>query len=309
MIRIQNKVFWLCLTGTVVLATGLIFLPRYFSRSLDMRSLNQVQAAKREDFAFLESSPNGFLENARAFRHLRDEGSLTLVASLNESSKMNSELLERVYDQVMMAMEWGMLPWLGGRGYEFAIKNGLEPQALDYWADQACLAQYYNLTFQSESGLNTKEMLNFWYLKFSDNTDFEYSFIVNAVTYQIYYAEIYNSYTDYAVQQFEDNIVVIDGHAELSEKEGIVYEENQQIYEAESELFALGCMNYYEADFMKPIQTSNLHDKMALAVLNYGDSTVYMEKIPRDSHPDLLYRGISVGLQNLGDDIQKIIKE
>ena len=52
--KIKEHLFLFCLTGTLFLTAGVVFLPRYFSRSLDMRNLNQVEASEREDFSFLE---------------------------------------------------------------------------------------------------------------------------------------------------------------------------------------------------------------------------------------------------------------
>lgn len=53
--RKQNGVFWFCLAGTVLLTWGVIFLPRYLSRSLDMRSIGQVEMSGRDGFSFLEA--------------------------------------------------------------------------------------------------------------------------------------------------------------------------------------------------------------------------------------------------------------
>ena len=48
-----NRLFWICLTGTILLTAGVIFLPRYLSRSLDLRELNWVEVGERDDFSFL----------------------------------------------------------------------------------------------------------------------------------------------------------------------------------------------------------------------------------------------------------------
>ena len=70
----QNRVFWLCLTGTILLALGIIFLPRYFSRSLDMSSIGQVEVTGRDGFSFLEAGSNDIPGVARAFRDLEKNG-------------------------------------------------------------------------------------------------------------------------------------------------------------------------------------------------------------------------------------------
>lgn len=312
----RSKLFWLCLTGTILLAAGIVFLPRYLSRGLDMSMLNRVELAERENFSFLEQSSNGILENARAFRYLDSaEDTLMLISSYDESAKINSDLLEAVYDQAMSAADLGMLPWIGAYGYDWTMNLGLEPEPYEYWADRVRFARYYSLTYASESGSNTKEMLNFWYLRFSDGKTFDYYFLVNAATYQIYYAEIYNQLTDLFVVYSETFGTVSDmdtGNAAVYEKavqeqsEAYVYDANmEEVYWSSENLFAIGSMLYYEANAYKYVGGQNLNNKLSLIVLNFGERTVYIEQLamPENTFP---YRGIGVGLQNLGASAQKL---
>ena len=69
--RMKNHLFWLCFTGTLLLIFAVIFLPRYVSRSLDLRAMNHVEISKREDFSFLKQGSNDTAEAARAFQSLR----------------------------------------------------------------------------------------------------------------------------------------------------------------------------------------------------------------------------------------------
>ena len=78
-----NRLFWICLTGTILLTAGVIFLPRYLSRSLDLRELNWVEVGERDDFSFLEPSSGSVLENVQVFRNLTYNGeNLTLISSI-----------------------------------------------------------------------------------------------------------------------------------------------------------------------------------------------------------------------------------
>lgn len=313
----RNKLFWICLIGTILLAASIVFLPRYLSRGLDMGMLNRVEPAERENFSFLEQSANGILENVRAFRYLDSaEDNLMLISSYDESAKVNMDLLEAVFDQAMSAAELGMLPWIGPYGHDWAMQLGLEPEPYEYWVDTVRFARYYSLTYVSESGSNTKEMLNFWYLRFSDGKTFDYYFLVNAATYQIYYAEIYNQLTDFFVKYSESLGIVSDIYTE----ETIVYEKSMQssskTYDADEDyiakfywfsedIFSQGSMLYYEANDYKYVGKQNLNNKLALIVLNYEDGTVYIEQLamPENTFP---YRGIGAGLQNLGTNVQKL---
>lgn len=312
--RTWNWHFWLCLAGTILLAAGVVFLPRHISRNLDKKDLNWVELSERTDFSFLEPGNNSILENERAFRHLtRDGENLVLISSIHEPGRINSELLEQVYDQVMTAAEIGMLPWLGPVGYNLQaslsdsqIKEVLsEPYV--YWADQVQFARYYNLSYESENSPNKTEMVNFWYLRFSDNKTFDYYFIVNAISYQIYYAEIYNTYTDFYAKLTDRDVVSV----EIAEK--IAYDQMSpdyylSIYDG---FFASGCMEYYGADAYNWVGSETLYEKLGLVILYYDEQPVYISQSVvqncallsegPDSHA---YRGIGTGFQELAGKVR-----
>lgn len=317
-----NHKFWLCLSGTVLLAAGVIFLPRYLSRSLDLRGQNQVVVLERGDFAFVEPSSNMVQETIQAFQKLNDQDSeVTLLGTFDQSSRMNNNLLEQVFDQAMYAADIGLLPVIGSSGYDLSNMLGLELIPYDYWVDKMQMAQYYSLTYTSDSVDNTKEMLNFWYLSFGDNKTFRYSFVINAVTYQIYYAELYNSVTD-AVADYID--IYWNGEDSYTNEEA---EKNKQMLEKEimpydtylfdsnvwyiltNEYYGSGCLEYYEANDYKLVNvfssSSRMNDRLSIVVLNYDTSSVYVEqKILAENEFGL--QGIGIGIQNLGDDIHKL---
>jgi len=336
--RTWNKLFWLCLIGMILLAAGIIFLPRYFSRGLDMGKMNQVQLAERENFSFLEQSSDSILDNARAFRYLNSaDNNLMLISSYDESAKINSELLEAVYSEAMNAAETGAIPWISSIGYyassdvysriyaEDELDSSYDPWM--YWGQMVRFARYYSLTYPSHTGSNTKEMLNFWYLRFSDGETFDYYFLVNAATYQIYYARIHNFFTDWIVKYWNKAYRQGDISSESDDANSAstavdIYDASgkkaqRKIYDAESHalseevywLFAdflgTGCQDYYGADDLKNIYNNSRDDRISLLVLNYGTEAIYLEQlaVPGNTFP---YRGISIGLQNLGENIQKL---
>lgn len=319
--RTWNWHFWLCLTGTILLAAGVVFLPRHISRSLDRKDLNWVELNERDDFSFLEPGTDSVLGNERAFRHLtRDGENLTLISSIQDPGRMNSELLEQVYDQVMIASEQGLLPWVGARGYKFGAslaQNGasvgeeeekIAVEPYGYWADQVQFARYYSLTCESEENPNKTEMINFWYLRFSDNETFDYYFVVNAISYQIYYAEIYNAYTDFyaALAESADNYEVAE--AEIEGERIVLDKSDASSYEA---LFAVGCMDYYQAEGYTWVGSENLYDKLGLVILYYGGQSVYISQSVTQNDTSLAYdsglltyRGIGTGFQELANKVR-----
>lgn len=323
--RTWNWHFWLCLMGTILLTAGVVFLPRHISRSLDGKDLNWVELNERDDFSFLELGTDSVLENERAFRHLtRDGENLTLISSIQEPGRMNSELLEQVYDQVMLASEYGLIQWAGPRGYEFGMNlavegvSEFEVEPYEYWADQVQFARYYSLTYESEENPNKTEMINFWYLRFSDNKSFDYYFVVHAISYQIYYAEIYNSYTDFYAEMAEGAELYRIEDVNIS-SEGMIFDASAQktssytssyISSYES-LFADGCMNYYNADGYSWVGSENLYDKLGLVILYYEGQSVYISQsvvrnslLLSDDSEVPLYRGIGIGFQELANKVR-----
>lgn len=297
-----NRLFWICLTGTILLTAGVIFLPRYLSRSLDLRELNWVEVGERDDFSFLEPSSGSVLENVQVFRNLTYNGeNLTLISSIEEPVRMNNELLEQVYNQVMSASEMGMLPWVGFKKYEYSDRLEESDLALyQYWPEYAKFARYYSLTYESEENPHKTEMLNFWYLRFSDTKTFDYYFIVHAVSYQIYYAELYNADTDiYAIQAKEDKVYKMKDLYNMQYDSAIT---------ADEDLFAIGCMQYYDAEGYDYIGSQNLYDKLGLVILYYEGRSVYIEQSVVENSLFSAYQGVSVGFQELANRVRYLVE-
>ena len=293
--RIKNHLFWLCFTGLILLAILVIFLPRYISRSLDLRAMNHVEISKRDDFSFLEQGSNDTAEAARAFQSLgQEEGNPVLITSIEEPIQMSSELLEMLQIQAETAAELGMLPRLMGyvdvavESDGYVQKTGEEEDFL-YWADCMRFARYYSLTYESKENPNKKELLNFWYLNFSDGESFDYYFAVNAVTSEIYYAEIHNAFAQYEIE---------------NEKE--IWEDGKTtqaygMYTGElAQQFSYACAVYYQAQGFDAVGSQNLYQKLSLAILYFEDGQpVYIERSIVEGKSDHVYQGICVGLQNL----------
>ncbi len=287
--KIKEHLFLFCLTGTLFLTAGVVFLPRYFSRSLDMRNLNQVEASEREDFSFLEQGSNDLYDVARAFEHLKwGEEDPILLTTISEPIQINSELLQQIYIQVMTAFEYGMLPWVGPFTDSEVIESDGEGNALSKvwinWIDYVKSAQYYTITFESEEDPKKKELLNFWYVRFSDGERFDYSFIVNAVNYQIYYAELHNI----AAQ------MIVDESAAYGWEEDLVADTVPYV------AFADGCALYYEALGCEYVGPKNLYQKLGLFILYFeNDVPVYIEMSEVKSDASWKYDGICIGFQDL----------
>lgn len=294
--RIKNHLFWLCFTGLILLAVLVIFLPRYISRSLDLRAMNHVEISKRDDFSFLEQGSNDTAEAARAFLSLgQEEGNPVLITSIEEPIQMSSELLETLQIQAETAAELGMLPRLMGyvdvaveKTDDYAQKTGEEEDFL-YWVDCMQFARYYSLTYESKENPNKKELLNFWYLNFSDGERFDYYFVINAVTSEIYYAEIHNAFTQYEIGTEKE---IWQGGKATQEYERYTAEMAQQ--------FSYACALYYQAQGFDAVGSQNLYQKLSLAILYFEDGQpVYIERSIAEGESDYMYQGICMGLQNL----------
>ena len=304
--KIKEHLFLFCLTGTLFLTAGVVFLPRYFSRSLDMRNLNQVEASEREDFSFLEQGSNDLYDVARAFEHLKwGEEDPILLTTISEPIQISSELLQQIYIQVMTAVEYGMLPWIGpftdsevrtmDENSIFVWNEPFEDIERDdegnvlskvwiNWIDYVKSAQYYTITFESEEKKKKKELLNFWYVRFSDGERFDYSFIVNAVNYQIYYAELHNIATQ----------MIVDESAAYGWEEDLVADTVPYV------AFADGCALYYEAMGCEYVGTKNLYQKLGIFILYLeNDVPVYIEMSAVGSDASWKYNGICIGFQDL----------
>lgn len=293
--RMKNHLFWLCFTGTLLLIFAVIFLPRYVSRSLDLRAMNHVEISKREDFSFLKQGSNDTAEAARAFQSLnQEEGNLVLITSIEEPIQMSSELLEALHIEAETAAEIGMLPRLMGFT-GLTVENDGSAQKTEgqevflYWIDRMRFARYYSLTYESEGNPNKKELLNFWYLNFSDGKSFDYYFVVNAVTSEIYYAEIHNAFTQYEITN-DEKMWIYDQASE--EYAAFTAEQAQQ--------FAIACANYYQSMGCEAVGPQGLYKKLNLAILYFKEGQpIYIERSVVEGESDAMYQGICVGLQNL----------
>lgn len=300
--RRKIPVFWFCLTGTLLLTVGVIFLPRYFSRSLDMRHMNQVEESRRDDFSFLKPASNEVVEVSRAFQSLTQDGKEPiLLTSIDDPSQISQELLAAVYEQAMMGAELGILPWLNieedttDSSYDASYDKDWIP-VYHNWQDDVSFARFYSITYTSESDAHKQEILNFWYLNFSDGKRFDYSFIINAVTYQMYYAKIYNGFSSDMAESFLEKQEIEYYETESS----LVKSSNYRDYLRT--LFQSGCEIYYEAIGSTQAQSS-LTDKIGIAILYYdkgldGTQNVYIER-RIISEPFSEYLGISMGFQDL----------
>ena len=203
MITRSNKIFCLCLTGVLCLAAGTILGPRYFSRILDLRDLNAVSIIKRDQFSFLEQSSDQLVDQIDLLNSIGNGGNLLLLSNYSDQKNwQNSTLIAQVTDQVALATGDGYIPWLEPGIYENYLmeimKKQTSKEALAFydWMNELKFAKYYSLTCESDPDSHMMQMMNLWYLRFSDEQTFDYYFLVNASTCQIYYAEIYNLLTD-----------------------------------------------------------------------------------------------------------------
>ncbi len=304
-----NGFFWSCLTGTVLLALGIIFLPRYFSRSLDMGSIGQVEVTGRDGFSFLEAGSGDIPGVARAFRYLEKSGeNPLLISSIEEPSQINRELSEKVYYEADIISELGMVPWLGiDQGYQ-DVYDWDFPLYID-WSEHAKFARHYNLTYESSENPNKKEMMNLWYLRFSDDENFDYYFVVNASTCQIYYAEIYNSFSENMIQSIDEEIYV-SRETDYNDKAAAAGSRATEL----GYMFGDACMNYYDARGYEYVAGQRmLNEKLGIVILYFqGEEeqktvrNVYMEvKTKEEPHLER-YRGISIGFQELAGWVRSL---
>lgn len=301
--RRQNRFFWVCLAGTVLLVLGVIFLPRYFSRSLDMGSMGQVEVTGRDGFSFLEAGANDIPGVAEAFRYLEKSGdNPMLITSLEEPAQIDRDLTEQVYQEAEILAQFGMVPWLGiEQGYQ-EVYDWKVPLYMD-WSECAKFARYYSLTYESSENPNKKEMMNLWYLRFSDDENFDYYFVVNAVTCQIYYAEIYNGYSEnMALSIDEENLYDVEVSAMKGTGTDMVYSRKAEL----GEMFTAASAEYYGAAEYEYIGPQTLSEKIGIAILYFREDedqetfrNVYLEvKLKEEPHLNA-YRGISIGFQDL----------
>ncbi|MDO4261555.1 MAG: hypothetical protein Q4C82_05710 [Eubacteriales bacterium] len=308
--------FLLGLAGVFLLAVGTVFLPRHISRMLDSGRLNRVTLADRSNFSYLEQSSGGIPEDAHALSYLGEEDNLTLLSSLDaEDARRNVNLLDAVFWEAQTASESGLLPWIdldpqadggvldGTEDAQYGEETAAESTAMDedydaYWVSQIRFVEYYSLSYDSDEDSNTRELLNLWYLRFSDGRNFDYFFLVSAVNYRIYYAEIYNSESDL--------------HAELAEQRFSSEETSYGTdydYRYFDDLFLNGCLTYYnETTDFRYVEGKSSNSYLGMTVLHFDDQTVYVERQAREPQGRVPWRGIAVGFRGLAEEMQQLRK-
>lgn len=304
MITRSNKIFCLCLTGVLCLAAGTIIGPRYFSRILDLRDLNTVSIIKRDQFSFLEQSSDQLPDQIDLLNSIGNDGNLLLLSDYSDQETWkNSTLIDQITDQAAMACGDGYIPWLEPGIYEnYLMETGnkqaaKKSQAFYDWTYKLKFAKYYSLTCESNTDRHMMQMMNLWYLRFSDEQTFDYYFLVNASTCQIYYAEIYNLLTDLEAD---------DSWTETSQNETTV---TDFFYGPEyMEQFAAGAFYYYKADTYLTVYGEEGQNYDCLSVLHLEEGeTAYIEMRMHEKNTHLkqpIY-GYSVGIRGLADKIQK----
>ena len=299
----QKILFMVSLLCVVTVAVGAVFLPRYLSRGLDQSRLNKVTVADRTHFSYLEQSSGSMMENIQALSFMKNESNLMLLSDMKaDTAKLNQELLTEVYDQAMMASEYGMLPWLGVGDYRTRRASAYDI-ATD-WENDVRFARYYSLTYDSDNDENTKELLNLWYLRFSDNT-FDYYFLVNASDYTIYYAEIHNEWASAEAEAMEAIKVQYEAR-----NTGVIEKTNEtsiSLNGSDSSL-EIGALWYYNAEVSRYVAGDYTNPYHALLVLHFADGTAYMEETPVDGNGIVSQKGIVLGFRGIQANLSLLKK-
>ena len=304
MITRSNKIFCLCLTGVICLAVGAVMGPRYFSRILDLRDLNTVSIINRDQFSFLEQSSDQLVDQVKLLNSIGNSGNLMLLSNYSDQETwQNSTLIAQITDQVALAVGDGYIPWLEPGIYENYLmeimKKQASKEALAFydWMNELKFAKYYSLTCESDPDSHMMQMMNLWYLRFSDEQTFDYYFLVNASTCQIYYAEIYNLLTDREAD---------DSWTESPQNAATV---GEVFYGEEyAEQFAAGAFYYYQASDFQIVygDEGRNYDCLSVLRLEEGESA-YIEMQKHEQNTQLKHPiyGYSVGIRGLADKIQK----
>ena len=304
MITRSNKIFCLCLTGVICLAVGAVMGPRYFSRILDLRDLNTVSIINRDQFSFLEQSSDQLVDQVKLLNSIGNSGNLMLLSNYSDQETwQNSTLIAQITDQVALAAGDGYIPWLEPGIYEnYLMETGKkevakEAPAFYDWMDELKFAKYYSLTCESDPDSHMMQMMNLWYLRFSDEQTFDYYFLVNASTCQIYYAEIYNLLTD---READDSWTESPQNATTIAE--VFYGEEYM------EQFASGAFYYYQANDFQIVygDEGRNYDCLSVLRLEEGESA-YIEMQMHEKNTQLKHPiyGYSVGIRGLADKIQK----
>lgn len=304
MITRSNKIFCLCLTGVLCLAAGTILGPRYFSRILDLRDLNTVSIINRDQFSFLEQSSDQLSDQIELLNSIGSSGNLMLLSNYSDQETwQNSTLIAQVTDQVALAAGDGYIPWLEPGIYENYLMEIMKKQASKEapafydWMNELKFAKYYSLTCESDPDSHMMQMMNLWYLRFSDEQTFDYYFLVNASTCQIYYAEIYNLLTD---READDSWT--ESQQNIATITEVFYGEEY------AEQFASGAFYYYQASDFQTVygDEGRNYDCLSVLRLEEGESA-YIEMQKHEQNTQLKHPiyGYSVGIRGLADKIQK----
>ena len=304
MITRSNKIFCLCLTGVICLAVGAVMGPRYFSRILDLRDLNTVSIINRDQFSFLEQSSDQLVDQVKLLNSIGNSGNLMLLSNYSDQETwQNSTLIAQIVDQVALASTNGYIPWLEPGIYENYLMEIMKKQASKEapafydWMNELKFAKYYSLTCESDPDSHMMQMMNLWYLRFSDEQTFDYYFLVNASTCQIYYAEIYNLLTD---READDSWTESPQNATTIAE--VFYGEEYM------EQFASGAFYYYQANDFQIVygDEGRNYDCLSVLRLEEGESA-YIEMQMHEKNTQLKHPiyGYSVGIRGLADKIQK----
>ncbi len=304
MITRSNKIFCLCLTGVICLAVGAVMGPRYFSRILDLRDLNTVSIINRDQFSFLEQSSDQLVDQVKLLNSIGNSGNLMLLSNYSDQETwQNSTLIAQITDQVALAAGDGYIPWLEPGIYENYFMEIMKKQASKEapafydWMNELKFAKYYSLTCESDPDSHMMQMMNLWYLRFSDEQTFDYYFLVNASTCQIYYAEIYNLLTD---READDSWTESPQNAATVAE--VFYGEEY------AEQFASGAFYYYQASDFQTVygDEGRNYDCLSVLRLEEGESAyIEMQKHEKNTQLKHPIYGYSVGIRGLADKIQK----
>ena len=299
MITRSNKIFCLCLTGVICLAVGAVMGPRYFSRILDLRDLNTVSIINRDQFSFLEQSSDQLVDQVKLLNSIGNSGNLMLLSNYSDQETwQNSTLIAQITDQVALAAGDGYIPWLEPGIYENYFMEIMKKQASKEapafydWMNELKFAKYYSLTCESDPDSHMMQMINLWYLRFSDEQTF-----VNASTCQIYYAEIYNLLTD---READDSWTESPQNAATVAE--VFYGEEY------AEQFASGAFYYYQASDFQTVygDEGRNYDCLSVLRLEEGESAyIEMQKHEKNTQLKHPIYGYSVGIRGLADKIQK----
>lgn len=300
--RELNLRFLLSFLGTVLLAVGVIFLPRHFSQRLDQANLDQVHLRETNQFSFLETEDGDLLDIVSALQKISSD-TVTLVSSVADPGKTNSELIDEVFSQVLEAKE--MYPWIYCTAQNMDVQDERFMKA--FGQDYVKYARYYSLIYPSDEDSNIQCLMNFWLLRYSDEKNFDYYLMVDAKTYQIYYAEIYNEFTELLYQSNKESLIAVSDIKADSKVEKIEQNYNSELFYDTGVMSSVGCQKYYQADDAKFVYQGYGNRKISMTVLTFGQTSVYIEESMMSNISRIGYHGISVGFNNLSEKVHRLM--